>query len=919
MSSSTALESQDLAAPAVLRCEYLADPLGVDVFVPRFSWQVTARRRGMRQVAYQLLVASTLDNLLAEAGDLWDSGKVASAQSAHIAYDGMPLASRQRCYWAVRLWDAADQPTPFSEPAVFEMALLDQEDWTGQWIAGEPGAENPLLRQTFRIDKPVIRARVYVCGLGYYELRLNGRKVGDRVLDPNWTDYDERDLRDLLYPYDDKGAKRALYAVYDVVDRLRPGDNVVGVMLGNGWYNQRRRTIEGRLWYGQPRLLLQLELLYGDGTRDAVVSDGQWRWHPGPLLENQLFSGEVCDARRDQPGWDRPGFDAAHWATACTVPAPSGERRAQLSPADKVHATLPPVSRLEPRPGCHVFDFGQNLTGWVRLQATGDAGTRVTLRFAEELDADGMPDFRSAGGADQIQEDVYVLRGGAPESYEPRFTWHGFRYVQLDGYPGTPGDDAVAARVVHAAVESAGSFACSEPLFVQLNEVYRRTQLANYHGSVPSDCPHRERLGYTGDGHLTVESALCNFRVERLYLKWLDDIADAQNHVTGFVPHTAPFCGGGGGPAWGSAIVLVTWQLFLHTGDRHIVKSHYKGMTRWLAYLAAHSDADGLLTSEEPGSWCLGDWSLPDHMALPGKTRLEPALVNTAYHAICARLLARMAAALGRQADAALYARRADEVAAALHRRYFDAARGCYAHGAHGAEAFAWAAGAIPDAELPRVVQHVCRHLRERAAHFDTGILGTPLLLEMLSATGHIDLACRLMTRTDFPSFGWMLARGATTLWENWNEDQGSHCHPMYGSYSAWFYRAVAGLRPDPDAPGYERVLVRPGLPRSLTAAAATVETLRGPCAVAWQRDTARTRLALTVPAGSEADVLLPLAPATLRESDREIWTPGQGLLSPGNGVATVAPEDCGVRIRTGGGSFRFEMEHAAEAVPACP
>jgi alpha-L-rhamnosidase len=437
------------------------------------------------------------------------------------------------------------------------------------WIGADETISTPMFRREFCVREEIRRARAYICGLGYYELRLNGQKVGDHVLDPNWTDFDEREMRDLNYPFDDRTTKRCLYVTYDVTELLQAGENAVGVWLGNGMHNQRVRDIEGKMWYGPARLLLQLEVEYADGSREVLVSDDDWRCASSPITFNNVFIGEIYDARLEQPGWDQPGFSADDWAPVCRAKVPAAVHSAQMSPSDKVQGTLAPVARLEPQSGVYVFDFGQNFAGWVRLRVQGAAGTAVTLRFTEEIHPDGTPFFDSTGGHGsddaQIQRDVYILRGEGEECYEPRFVWHGFRYVEVSGYPGEPALAALEGRIVHSAVQPVGQFACSNLLLNQIQTLYRWTQLANYHGCVPSDCPHRERLGYTGDGQLTAEAAMLNFGAARLYTKWLRDIADAQNTATGFVPHTAPFYGGGGGPAWGSAYPIVAWQLYRYS------------------------------------------------------------------------------------------------------------------------------------------------------------------------------------------------------------------------------------------------------------------------------------------------------------------------------------------------------------------
>ena len=898
-------------APVNLRTEYLDNPLGIDVRTPHFCWQLSSNRRGQYQSAYQLLVASSRELLANGVGDKWDSGRVLTPDTLHIAYAGAPLRSGERCYWAVRCWDRVELLSPWSEPALFEMGLLEEGDWQGYWIGAAEDVSAPLLRKAFTVASPIVEARAYICGLGYYELSLNGKRVGDHQLDPNWTNYDAREFRKLLYPFDDQSVKRALYVSYDVTNQLRQGENCLGVMLGNGWHNQRERTIEGEMWYGPPRLLLQMNIRCADGSCISVVSGDDWRYAPGPITFNNLFYGEVYDARLEQPGWNTPGFDDAGWQRALSAKKPAGPLRAQMSPPDKIMGRLAPVALTQPRPGLFVYDLGQNFAGWAQLRVSGPAGTQVRMRFAEELFPDGTLSFYSSAGEEndgaQIQRDIYILRGSGVEVYTPRFTWHCFRYVEVTGYPGEPGLDAITGLIVHSAVASAGDFTCSKSTLNAIQQLYRRTQLANYHGCVPSDCPHRERLGYTGDGQLTVESALYNFHAIPLYRKWLQDISDAQNHRTGFVPHTAPFYGGGGGPAWGSAYPIVAWLLYTFTGDRRILTEHFDGIKAWVDYLASCTDDDDIVIHEEPGSWCLGDWSLPGGFELADKLELPAPLVNTAYYGYCLRLLAAMAGALEKAEDETHYRQRLETIQAAFHRRFFDTERGCYSIGRKGADAFALLLDAVPETELPRLAENLRQTVRENGGHLDTGIFGTPLLLAALDAFGLTDLACEMLMQRTYPSYGYMLERGATTLWENWAEAQGSHCHPMYGSVSAWFFHVLAGIDRIAITPGGSRFLIRPRISAALSFAFATVETVCGTVTVQWKKRAGNAlMLDVTIPYGTQATIVLSPKPAkpTISERGRVIWQ--DGAFTPVAGVTGVERSGSDITITIGGGAYEF-------------
>jgi alpha-L-rhamnosidase len=827
-----ALAASPATGAVELRCEYADDPLGIDARAPRLSWQVAS---GM-QSAYQIVVSS-------DGRALWDSGKVSSSQSMQVPYAGQPLTSRLRCTWKVRVWDGGGAASDWSAPAHFEMGLLDPVDWRAKWV-GAPGSGNdssprtsasPFFRQRFRVEARPRIARAYICGLGFYELHINGRKVSEDVLSPNQTDYDHRRLQKLLYPFEDHTEKHALYLTYDVASYLREGENVAGVVLGDGWYNQRDRIEEGVLWYGAPRMLVQIE-----GERGELLSASGEDWRvttAGPILQNGIFIGENYDARLAMPGWDAPGFDDSAWDAAASAPPPKGQLRAQVSPPDRVVATLPPVAGPVAASGVYSFDAGGNVSGWARLRVRGERGRKVTMRFSEEQ------------GPDYGQADSYVLNGEGVETWEPRFTWHGFRHVDVSGAAAPPEMDI---RVVHSAVERVGRFECSNPLFGRIHETFVRTQLSNMHCGVTSDCPHRERLGYTGDGHVAAQSAVYALDMARFYNKWTQDIADARNHESGYVPHTAPFEGGGGGPPWGSAMVLMPWYLYLYYADRRALELHYDAMTGWVRYLGTRTDSRGIVVKEEPGGWFLGDW------CAPAKIEIPPEFVSTCYYAHCARMVARVARILGRAGDAAAFDALAGRTGGAMHQHFFDVPRRQYANGRQGANFFPLAFGLVPpgqqDAVFARAVEILTKDNRE---HFDTGFVGTPLVLDVLTARGRADLAYRLMNQSDFPSFGHMLKQGATTLWESW-DGRGSHAHPMFGGACRWFWQALAGIHPDPRRPGFEHTIVRPQVVEDLRWVRAEYRCQRGTLKVNWSREGGSFHMDLTVPPNSEATVYLP-------------------------------------------------------------
>nr|WP_167521240.1 alpha-L-rhamnosidase [Paenibacillus timonensis] len=889
-----------------LRCEYTNNPFGVQTKSPRFSWELHASKRNRRQVAYRIIVSAEERNMLAGVGDMWDSGKVESADTFHVSYAGKPLVSGQRCYWTVRCWDQDGGQYESEAVAFFDMGILSPDEWMALWIGADEAIAAPLFRRTFSIEKKVKHAVLNISGLGYFELYLNANPIGDHVLVPNWTDYDDRQIEGLLYPFEDQTSKSVHYIQHSVTGHLQHGENTIAVMLGNGFYNQTERTVEGNMRYGAPKLILQLVITYEDGTVDCIRSDDRWKCCPGPIVFNNVFYGEIYDARLEQPGWTGNHFDDTSWGPARLVHPPAGRLTAQLSPPDKKIGTIAPISRVEVRPNVYVFDLGQNFSGWVRLRMQGNAGQRITMRFAENCGADGALDFGSCGGGGQIQADTYIMNGRGTEQYEPRFVWHGFRYVEISGYPGVPGLKDLEGVIVHAAVEPIGQFACSEPLLNQVQDAYRWSQLSNLHGGVPSDCPHRERLGYTGDGHVTAQAAIYNFEMSTFYAKWIRDIGDAQNKKTGFVPHTAPFNGGGGGVAWGSAYVIMPWLIYRTYGDRRLLIEHYEGMKSWMDYLGTRHRGSYLVEFEEPGSWFLGDW------CVPGENQLPPGLVSTFYYAYTAGLMSEVAGVLGYEEDRKRYAELHSLVCESFNEAFFNSETASYSIGRQGADVFPFVLGCVPDTYADQVWQRVLRHYRDDLhGHLDTGIFGTSFLFDLFSEQGETDLALEMVLSKEFPGYGYMLDNGATTLWESW-DGHDSHNHPMFGSVSAWFYKHVAGIAPHPEAVAFGRAVFRPFRARRLSHASATTHTIRGPYTVRWSKvNRVSWECQVQIPPNCRAEVYFPLQSEDLPLSsifeqgyNQILWPRYEGECLPDSLQLREDRHDLVVEL--GSGSYEF-------------
>ncbi len=850
-------------SPAGLRLEYLADSLGVDVAQPRFSWIPRHPERGQKQSAYQIWVSRSAELAM---GDIWDSGKVASEAFSQVVFGGSPLASGTSYFWKVRFWDQDGRESAWSPAARFDTGLFSREDWKARWIGGAS-----LLRREFAIDGEVLRARAYVAGLGYHELRINGEKAGRNVLDPGWTTYD----------------KRVLYVTHDVTRFLRKGLNAVGVMLGQGWYKDRA-------------LLLQIDVETADGRHILALSDATWDAADGPIVADSIYDGETYDARRERTGWDRPGFAAEGWKKAAEVAGPKGILSAQMMPPIRVVDTILPLTMSQPRPGVYVFDMGQNFSGWASLRVAGPRGTAVRLRFAELLYDTGMinqENLRSARA-----EDVYILKGEGEEFYEPRFTYHGFRYVELTGFPGVPTSATLRGRVVHSSVAQTGSFACSKPVLNGLQRIIIWGQKTNLH-SVPTDCDQRdERMGWMGDAQGTAEEAILNFDMAAFYANFLRDIRDVQDEK-GQITDTVPHIWGSrpADPAWGTAYPLIAWYMYRYYGDRRVLEEHYAGIKAYVEFLKTRAEK-GLVRYSYYGDWVAVEKT-------PG------ALVSSFYYYYDVKILAEAAKILNKGAEAQAYARLAEDIQKAFHAEFFDPKTGNYANGTQTANALALFLDLAPSADRGTVWGQLFDNVvYKNDSHLTTGIIGTKYIMEVLNRFGAVDLAYDVATRTTYPSWGYMIENGATTLWELWQKREGpsmnSHNHPMFGSVGSWLYKTLAGIDLEEDGTGFARIKIAPQMVRDLMFAAGSVETMRGRIVSSWRRSAKTVTLEAVVPFGTEAQIVLPefnLQGVVLREGGTVIWERKKAAGAV-PGIRSVEEKDRTLVIKAGSGRYVFEL-----------
>lgn len=849
-------------SPTQLRCEYLENPPVVDIVNPRLSWVNSAREgdRGQKQTAWEIQVASTKEKLLNNQGDLWVSGKVKSDRSFNIKYAGKPLTSRQDCWWRVRTWDKNGIASDWSEPAFWSMGLLNADEWKAKWIGAPWQGEEalpkpprgdgnaapqplpppaPLLRKSIAINKEITSARAFVTGLGFFEFYVNGAKVGEDVLVPNVTLYAKRPGLENNYISlpDNFREYRVMYLSYDITDMLRKGDNAIGAILGNGFYNA---PINWTHSYGSPRFFGQVYISYTDGTEDVIVSDESWKASKSPIVMDLVYDGEHYDARLEQPGWCTPGFDDSTWETVVIRKTPEGHMKAHMSPTDRVMEKLKPVKIESLGDGKFKVDFGEEISGWLRLRnVVGEAGRKIDIKYICE----------SPMGANS-----YTLKGGGPESYAARFTWFVFREVEISNWPGELKPENLVAEAVYSDVQTTGKFECSNPLFSNINKIWWRSQTDNMHGGIASDCPHRERSPYTGDGQVACVTVMHNFDARAFYTKWIQDILGAQNPETGYVPNGAPWQPGcGGGVAWGAAMQIMPWEFYLHYGDTDMLKNNFEGMEGYIKYMLTWTNEDGIMFSQAPGPanpnrWLnLGDWA-------PASELPPDDMVHTFYLWRCADLTAQTAKVLGKEKEAKYYAQLAGRTKGAFQSKYYNKESGSY--GPYGGNIFALRMG-VPSDQYSKVVAALRSDIVNNNGHLDTGIFGTQFFFEVLSENGLHDLAFEAMNKKTQPSYGWWIEQGATTTWEHWN-GRGSRNHPMFGGGIVWFYRVLAGMNTDPAQPGYRNIIFNSRPAGDVTSASYSNKTPYGTAGIKWEKTAEQFRINIEVPVGSTATVYVP-------------------------------------------------------------
>ncbi len=823
-----------------MKCEYATQPVNVDELSPRFTWIYAG---DYSQASFELCIATSSGLLASGKADVWSSGRIESGRS-FAAFPGKTLESGKQYFWQVRTFDP-DGRELLSPVASFRTAKMEEAEWTAHWITDGHDMNygpSPMFRKSFTVGKKVKQAYACVTGVGFYELFVNGKRVGDEYLDPGFTHYD----------------KRILYSTYDVTKMLDSGDNAIAAVLGNSFYNWQSQStwnFDRARWRDRPRMICELKIDYADGSSETVVTDDSWKTATGPYLFNNMFSGDIYDARLLEDGWNDAGFDDSVWSQAVEAVSPTERLQSQMMPPMRITQEIAPVSGREFPGNIEVYDFGVNLTGFCRLKVKGEAGTKVRLTYAEMIKSDGRLEpgniniyFHPADPANEVfQSDVYYLKGGGEEVFVPSFNYKGFRYVEVESdRPVEISKDGLTALFINTDVERVGTFSCSNDMLNKVYEATMRSYLGNLH-SIPTDCPQREKNGWTADAYLAVDLGLLNYDGIKFYEKWLTDIIDNQRpdgSISGIIPTDTWGYADWIGPVWDAAMFIIPYALYNYYGDAKGIGMMYPVCERYLGYLRDR-EVDGTVT------YGIGDW-------LPWKTKTPTEYTSTCFYYWDNVLMSRFAGILGR--DGSQYDAKADSLRNYINERYFDAGKLTYSNGSQNALAVALMFDIVPEEYREEAAANLARMIRTNGYFIDSGVMGSKMIPRALARYGYFDTAFRMITQDKAPSWGYWIRQGHTTLPETWtmaeNFADASLNHVFFGDVSAWMTNYLAGIRFDETVPGFKHFVIAPVYPEGLEWVKAEYNSVNGPIASSWKRKGNEVILEVTVPANTTATVV---------------------------------------------------------------
>ncbi|MDF1574068.1 MAG: glycoside hydrolase family 78 protein [Bacteroidales bacterium] len=886
-----------MAAPAVSAqlqvtsptTDYKTNPIGMDNPAPQLSWIIQSDQNNTMQESYEIHAALDPADLAKKGKQVWNTGTVVSSRSIHIRYQGQALKSYQRVYWQVRVADNHGKKSKWSEPAFFEMGKLKSADWVADWITPaweedpKKSEPSPYLRKEFALNKRIKQARLYISSQGLYQVEINGKRVGDQEFTPGWTSYDTR----------------LQYQTYDITSLLVQSRNAVGIVLGDGWFRGNLGWIDGRNNWGEKlAALAEIIIEYADGTSATISTDDSWKASTGPILESDIYNGEVYDAGRELTGWSTVAYDDSQWKGTARMEISKEKLIAPEGPPVKIVNTLEPVS-IEKREEGWLVDMGQNMVGWIRIRASGNSGDVLTLRHAEVLDKEGNMYYENLRAAKCTN--TYKLKGGTEESFEPHFTFQGFRYVMVSGYPGELTADKIRGMVIHSAMEPSGTFECSEPLLNQLQHNIVWGLKGNFL-DVPTDCPQRdERLGWTGDAQVFAPTACFNTNAATFYRKWLKDLA-ADQKEDGSIPHVVPdILGGAGATGWADAGVIIPWVVYLDYGDLTVLENQYESMKAWIEFMKERAGEDLIWT----GDFHFGDWlafasNRSDYM---GAYTLKD-LIATAYYSYSSSIVAKTAAILGHEEEARYYSQLSEQIKDAFNRE-FVTPNGRLVANTQTAYTLALAFDMLDEETAEKSAAYLAGDV-EQFGHITTGFLGTPLISMTLTEIGRNDLAYQLLNRQEYPSWLYPVTMGATTIWERWDgqkpdstfQDPGmnSFNHYAYGAIGKWMYQVVAGIGRDENNPAYKHIIIRPRPGGGLSSARATHQSMYGEIISGWKLDGEQLTMEVVIPANTSATIHIPgettgitINGSSPEDSGMEIKElEGEVLANTGSGTFTI-------------------------------